>query len=111
MLHRFNITNGAHPEAGLIFDAAGNLYGTTYAGGAPVEAGTVFELSPPAAGRTAWTETVLRRFNRPGAAYPDAGVILDAGGNLYGTTSSGGNLIACRPYNTGGCGTVFELTP
>jgi uncharacterized repeat protein (TIGR03803 family) len=101
----FNGADGAAPYDGLIFDAAGNLYGTTEVGGTGgcggYSCGTVFELTPAAGGT--WTEKVLYRF-QGGAdgAYPyDAGVIFDAAGNLYGTTYAGG---------TSGAGTVFELT-
>ena len=95
-----NCTDGSQPEAGLIFDAAGNLYGTTYEGG-DVGYGTVFELSPGTNG--SWTETVLHSFGAGNdGILPTAGVIFDSSGNLYGTTSSGG--IHER-------GTVFELTP
>ena len=96
-----NGTDGAYPEAGLIFDAVGNLYGTTYGGGT-YGTGTVFELTPTGGG--SWTEKVLHNFNDNGTDgfYPYAGLIFDAAGNLYGTTSQGG---------TYGDGTVFELTP
>ena len=102
VLHSFNNngTDGLSPDAGLIFDAAGNLYGTTYAGGT-YNYGTVFELTPAAGG--GWTEKVLHSFsNGTDGGYPVAGLIFDAAGNLYGTTYRGG---------TYGCGTVFELTP
>ena len=103
VLHSFN-GNGAdgyQPEASLIFDAVGNLYGTTYWGGT-YGFGTVFELTPSGGG--GWTETVLHSFQPNGTDgnYPIAGLIFDAAGNLYGTTSAGG---------TYGFGTVFELTP
>jgi uncharacterized repeat protein (TIGR03803 family) len=91
------------PYAGLTFDKAGNLYGTTQLGGA-YNQGTVFELTPSSAG---WTVTVLYSF--PGGhdgSQPTANVILDASGRLYGTTSSGGGG-SCSP----GCGVVFELAP
>jgi uncharacterized repeat protein (TIGR03803 family) len=101
VLHNFNGTDGAYSQAGLIFDAAGNLYGTT-AGGGTSFAGTVFELTPIAGG--GWTEKVLHNFNNDGTdgylLY--AGLVMDAAGNLYGTTYEGGT------YNGG---TVFELTP
>ncbi len=98
--------DGGGPQAGLIFDKAGNLYGTTVNGGANGY-GTVFELTPPTTQGQLWTETVLYSFAGPNATppdgeYPFAGVIFDAAGNLYGTTSGGG---------ASNSGTVFELTP
>jgi uncharacterized repeat protein (TIGR03803 family) len=99
VLHSFNGKNGSTPYAGLIFDTAGNLYGTTFSGGAYGD-GTVFELTPEAGG--GWTETVLHSFNGNDGSAPYAGLIFDAAGNLYGTTFSGGAY---------GDGTVFELTP
>ena len=103
VLHNFNDdgTDGYQPVASLIFDAAGNLYGTTEAGGT-YSAGTVFELTPAAGGT--WTEKVLHNFNSDGTDgfFPSAGLVLDAAGNLYGTTLGGG---------TSNRGTVFELTP
>jgi uncharacterized repeat protein (TIGR03803 family) len=102
VLHSFcsayNCTDGEWPYAGLIFDAAGNLYGTTSQGGANGVGGTVFRLSPGTGGK--WDETVLFSFS--GAGGPYAGVIFDKEGNLYGTTST--MYGAC-----GFGGTVFEL--
>jgi uncharacterized repeat protein (TIGR03803 family) len=95
-------TDGDEPYAGLIFDAAGNLYGTTFYGGT-YGYGTVFELTPEAGG--GWTEKVVYSFNPNNGtdgAYPYAGLIFDNNGNLYGTTSYGG---------TYDYGMVFELTP
>jgi uncharacterized repeat protein (TIGR03803 family) len=91
--------DGGNPYAGVIFDQSGNLYGTTYAGGADGD-GTVFELTPDQGG--GWTESVLYSFTGSDGDAPVAGVIFDAVGNLYGTTTSGG---------AAGDGTVFELTP
>jgi len=109
VLHSFDPdgSDGLFPQSGLIFDAAGNLYGTTIGGGT-YDYGTVFELSPTPGG--GWTERVLYSFgNGTDGAYPFyAGVIFDAGGNLYGTTSSGGTY-NCQ--GNGGCGTVFKLSP
>jgi len=95
-----SVANGYAPSPGdLTFDTAGNIYGTTGAGGAH-QGGTVYELSP---GKTGWTEKVLHSFGGASdGAVPYAGVIRDAAGNLYGTTSAGGYY---------GDGTVFELTP
>ena len=97
VLHNFDSTAG-DPQSGLIFDAAGNLYGTTLAGGSGY--GTVYELSPGAGGT--WTFKVLHNFSNTDGAYPQAGLIRDAAGNLYSTTVRGG---------VNGQGTVFELTP
>ena len=91
------------PYAGLIFDKAGNLYGTTEFGGTNGQ-GTVFEITPTSSG---WTETVL--YNFTGSAdggQPYASLIFDSAGNLYGTTNFGGSS-NCNM----GCGTVFKLTP
>ncbi|HYU13540.1 MAG TPA: choice-of-anchor tandem repeat GloVer-containing protein, partial [Stellaceae bacterium] len=82
--------DGAFPVAGLISDASGALYGTTwYGGGAGV--GTVFKLTPPAAPGGGWTETVLYSFTGTGGdgEHPYAGLISDAPGALYGTTLYG----------------------
>ena len=95
-----NGTDGAEPYASLIFDAAGNLYGTTEYGGA-YSYGTAFEVMPAAGG--GWAEQVLHNFsNGTDGANPQAGLIFDAAGNLYGTTVYGGS------HNWG---TVFEMTP
>lgn len=88
---------------GLIFDGKGNLYGTCPFGGTDGQ-GVVWELSPQAGG--SWTETILHSFvyNGTDGAYPEAGVIVDSAGNLYGTTQEGGAY-----SGAGGGGTVFEL--
>jgi len=102
VLHNFNQngTDGAYPAAALIFDHAGNLFGTT-SGGGTFGAGTAFELSP--AGGGTWTEKVLHSFGSdPDGANPEAALIFDAAGNLYGTCETGG---------AGGAGAVFELSP
>jgi uncharacterized repeat protein (TIGR03803 family) len=111
MVHSFNMTDGSYPNSGLIFDTRGNLYGTTLYG-CGNGYGCVFELSPRAGG--GWTETVLHRFASDGSGtdgyYSYGGVVLDASGNLYGTTSYGGTG-ACDGPEGVGCGTVFELSP
>lgn len=94
--------DGSVPASSLLRDAAGNLYGTTQAGGA-LGFGTVYRLSPPRAGSTAWTETLIYEFaGGNDGAKPLAAVIADATGALYGTTSAGGPADA---------GTVYKLTP
>jgi uncharacterized repeat protein (TIGR03803 family) len=94
---------GAYPLAGLVRDMAGNLYGTTSYGGTHGW-GVVFKLSPTG------SETVLHSFtNGADGAYPAAGLIQDAAGNLYGTTTQGGATSTCEPPY--GCGVVFKLTP
>jgi len=103
VLHTFNGKDGAYLYAGVVFDAEENLYGATDGGGAYSD-GTVFKLAPGANGK--WTETVLHDFNRMDGANPDAGVVFDAVGNLYGTTFGGGKSNSCV-----NCGTVFKLSP
>ncbi len=99
VLHTFTGSDGSRPAAGLIFDGAGNLYGTTTVGGASF-AGTVFKLTPSG---TLWTETLLYSFTGgKDGAQPYAGVILDQAGHLYGTTVFGG---------AHGAGVVFEVIP
>jgi uncharacterized repeat protein (TIGR03803 family) len=112
-LYKFSGGNdGRGPEASLIVDAAGNLYGTTVQGGnlschSGYGCGTVFKLTPNSDG--GWTESVLYSFTGGNDGRgPVASLILDAAGNLYGTTPSGGNLSCNSGY---GCGTVFKLTP
>jgi uncharacterized repeat protein (TIGR03803 family) len=106
-------SDGASPRSNLVFDNAGNLYGATYAGGS-AGSGTVFRLSPNQDG--SWTNTILYSFCTQyvnhlcqDGAYPQAGLIFDAQGNLYGTTVNGG-AVDC-PEAGAGCGTVFELSP
>jgi uncharacterized repeat protein (TIGR03803 family) len=91
---------GFYPNAGLIRDAAGNLYGTTMGGGTS-GAGVVFKLD------SAGNETVLYTFKRmPDGSEPQAGLIQDTAGNFYGTTVYGGNGPGYCPQ---GCGVVFKL--
>jgi autotransporter passenger strand-loop-strand repeat protein/uncharacterized repeat protein (TIGR03803 family) len=95
-LASFNGTNGADPQAGLISDAAGNLFGTTLSGGAYND-GTVFELVNNGGG--SYTLESLASFDGADGANPDGGLIEDAAGNLYGATEAGG----------AGDGTVFKI--
>jgi uncharacterized repeat protein (TIGR03803 family) len=97
--------DGSGSSGSLIFDGAGNLYGTTVVGGegnCSLGCGTVFKLSP---GSSGWTKTVLYSFGGPNGdgAYPYAGLIFDKTGNLYGTTIQGGVA--------GNGGTIFKLAP
>lgn len=94
--------NGSQPWGNLVFDPHGNLYGTTSLGGT-IGQGTVFELTPAAEG--GWNESVIYSFGSSSStdgAQPSGGLILDASGNLYGLTVSGGS----RNF-----GTVYELSP
>ncbi len=97
-------TDGGYPYAGVVRDAAGNLYGTTYYGGTSGY-GTVFQVDKKG------TETVLHNFtNGTDGGYPIAGLIRDEAGNLYGTTSSGGahNLGTVFKVNRKGTETVLH---
>jgi uncharacterized repeat protein (TIGR03803 family) len=105
VLYRFNGgTDGALPPSALIRDKAGNLYGTTVLGGKvscnpPNGCGVVFKL------HTTGAESVLHSFSgRADGAFPSAGLVRDKSGNLYGTTSNGGDQTCSL-----GCGVVFKL--
>jgi len=109
--------DGAVPAGGVVFDAAGNLYGATAQGFGvcpPIECGSVFELSPPLKQGGRWTETVLHVFaghSQEDGNTPDGGVIIDSSGNLYGTTAYGGTGDCILLGTAVGCGTVWELSP
>ncbi len=96
-LHIFRGKDGAAPSGTLIFDGAGNIYGTTINGGTPGH-GTVYELTPNGDGT--WAESVLYAFTANENNGPDAGVVFDATGNLYGMTSGGPDA-----------GDVYQLVP
>jgi uncharacterized repeat protein (TIGR03803 family) len=106
--------DGAGPQASMIFDSKGNLYGTTLEGGGAVcgagyTCGTVFELQPNPTGN--WTEIILHVFTGGlDGGFPSGPLVFDNAGNLYGTTQYGGNG-NCNQDDFSGCGTVFELTP
>jgi uncharacterized repeat protein (TIGR03803 family) len=95
-----NGNDGGYPQAGLIFDSSGNLYGTTVSGGS-AGYGVAFELTPPSGGSGPWTENVLHTFT----GNPDGGEsytpLLLIGTTLYGTTWAGGLS----------SGTVFQIVP
>jgi uncharacterized repeat protein (TIGR03803 family) len=118
ILHMFGSqsrVDGLVPSARLVFDSAGNLYGTTSQGGDPCNnpaagCGVVFKVAPNPDGT--WTETVLYRFSGGSdGASPWGAVIFDAAGNLYGTTVSGGTNNSCALWEWKGCGVVFKLAP
>jgi uncharacterized repeat protein (TIGR03803 family) len=96
--------DGASPSGPVIADSKGNLYGMTRDNGAEICCGLVYKLTPPPAGGTTWTETIIYGFKEDGSegAYPDGGLAMDSAGNLYGSTQFGG---------AAGGGTVFMLSP
>jgi uncharacterized repeat protein (TIGR03803 family) len=108
----YSFTGGADGNlpSGMIFDGAGNLYGTTYEGGA-LGYGAVFELIANSNGT--WTESVLYQFlGGHDGAYPLSSPIFDGAGNLYGTTKGGGDPENyCTVGYVKGCGVIFELMP
>ncbi len=101
IIHRFSTgtrSDGSGPYGGLVFDKAGNLWGTTLSGGT-AGVGTIFELSPAAGG--GWTERVAFNFTGNSTGYtPYAGLVIDAAGSFYGTTYVGG---------VNGNGSVFRM--
>ena len=102
VLYSFSANPNPGPDDGpndrLFMDAVGNLYGTAYGEGA-YGRGTVFKLTPSGGH---WAFTDLHDFSGSDGAYPIAGVVQDANGNIYGTTSGGGAY---------GYGVVFQITP
>lgn len=113
VLYRFaGEPDGLNPFSALALDANGNLYGTTYGGGA-LAGGTVFQLAPPGQLGGAWTKTILHNFtytDQNDGAVPVGTLIFDQAGSLYGNTEFGGYPCV---FNGGtyGCGVVFKLTP
>jgi uncharacterized repeat protein (TIGR03803 family) len=106
IVHNFSggTADGRLPMAGVTLDAAGNVYGTTSAGG-PYARGVVFELVPQGGG--VWSEKGLHAFgNGLDGANPEGEVLLDAAGNVYGTTYDGGKY----GDSYGGVGTFYELS-
>jgi uncharacterized repeat protein (TIGR03803 family) len=101
--------DGGRPQAALLADSAGALYGTASMGGGPGcngGCGTVFKLTPPASTGAAWTQSVLHTFTGLDGALPTNPLIADADGAFYSTTNAGG-VAAAGP----GFGTVFKLSP
>ena len=111
-VYDFDYTHGANPVGSLVIDASGNLYGATYDGArkysyCPGGCGVVFELSPTASG---WKQTLLHSFSGPDGSLVQNGLTLDPSGNLFGTTTTGGNPRCTSGFQVG-CGVVFELSP
>lgn len=119
ILYRFSAySNGANPEAGVMFGRGGSLYGTTTYGSniaCPQGCGIVFRLTPE---NGQWTESVVHAFNGSDGCYPAASLVTDAAGNFFGSTSEGGQG-GCSFRNApkrgqagcvNGCGTLFELS-
>jgi uncharacterized repeat protein (TIGR03803 family) len=103
VLLAFDYTDGEQPHGQLVFDASGNLYGTTeFDSASNCACGVAYELTPGSGG--SWTQTVLHVFaGGSDGSFPYAGLVSDGSGHFYGTTESGGN--------TTETGTVFEVTP
>jgi len=111
--------DGGQPQAGVVLDPYGDLFGTTYLGGITsstnshcqqLGCGVVFMLTHSG---SSWKETVLHRFNGDDGQFPDAPLLLDLKGRaLYGTTSAGGDY-SCSTFEQSivGCGVVFKITP
>jgi len=91
---------GSGPNAGVVIDSAGNLYGSTDYGGSECGCGVIYKLSPGPKGK--WKYAVLHTFDGPDGALPEGNLVLDSKGNLYGGAILGGAY---------GYGVVFELTP
>ena len=100
VLLNFDGTNGQNPYGGVVFDSSGKLYGTTYYGGSG-NFGVIYQLTPPAAGKKAWTNTTIFNFKDTPEEYPYSGVVIASSGQLYGTISAG----------SGGNGSFYLLTP
>jgi uncharacterized repeat protein (TIGR03803 family) len=106
VLHTFQGADGSNPEAGLAMDRAGNLYGTTTAGGAHGR-GSVFKLTRR---NSSWVYSDLYGFQGgTDGADPEGRVVIAPDGSLYGSTNQGGDQ-GCGGYGTG-CGTIFRLQP
>lgn len=110
VLRSFTGSDGSNPDAALLMNAAGNLYGTATGGGAN-GLGVVFEMSQSSG---IWRTRVLHSFTgrRLDGAYPNSALVIDTAGNLYGATfAGGGGLQTCQVLTDVGCGAVFELSP
>ena len=126
VLHAFTgYADGIFPGNGNLLLDAGDVYGTTNGNASfgicganrNVSCDTVFKLTHPAAGKTAYSYSLVYRFAKPTQGFePAGGLIMDKAGALYGTAKAGGNNTQCQSsfgnqQGTGGCGVVFKLTP
>jgi len=100
VVHIFVGPDGAAPSGGVLLDAAGNLYGTTWAGGTD-DSGSIFKLD-----KTGKLTTLYSFTGGTDGGFPFAGLTADQSGNFYGATNLGG-ITDCES----GCGVVFKLTP
>src|ERR1700688_2854327 len=104
VLHQFvNLAQGSTPAGDLVADAQGNFYGTTFYGGS-YGFGTVYRLTRNSSGK--WAQTVIHNFTGLTDGYQPNSLAIDAAGNLFGATSSGGS----SSFTTQGYGIVFELS-
>jgi uncharacterized repeat protein (TIGR03803 family) len=104
VVHSFIGRSDGHDPVGVIFDSAGNIYGTTLYGG-PSDVGVVYKLTPSSG--SAWLETVLYSFTGgKDGSYPNPQLVVDTSGNVFGTTLYGGVAPGLR-----GFGEAFELSP
>ena len=113
VLYRFHGPDGESPNPSLIFDSAGNIYGSTFLGGTGCTSvtgcGTVFRLSLK---NGVWSESVIHTFtDQADGNSPVDGLVFDAKGNLYGGTQFASNLVGCNEFQVGACGQIFKLTP
>ena len=107
-LHSFDWYDGASPTDALVQGNDGNLYGTTYGGGAEPRVGTVFKITPGGALTTLYS--FCAQANCTDGQQPYAGLVRGSDGNFYGTTLEGGANTGCS-LGAGTCGTVFKITP
>jgi uncharacterized repeat protein (TIGR03803 family) len=107
ILYRFGQCDGAGTNGGLVFDNAGNLYGTTVT--MCGNTGQVYELSPAQNLNGTWNKTLVHAFQGPpnDGRWPEAPVTFDQAGNLYGTTLGGGNSDLGTVYRLSRAGNVW----
>jgi uncharacterized repeat protein (TIGR03803 family) len=111
--------DGEYPGSGVVMDSSGALYGVTTTGGgagsyyASSGNGAVYKLSPPAAGGTQWSESIVWDFpnSQTDGTTPYGDLLMTSRGLIYGTTYAGGILDPENGYYSTGCGVVYELKP